>query len=74
MKLVISLLAVPLLAQQSVNFYHLERERALGMQYASQIRRQSKPLGDPAVQAYAEAIAAKLLSGLPDERSSISLR
>ena len=64
MKSVIFGLAVPLLAQQDVNSYSLEKERALGTQYASEIRRQSKPLGDPAVQAYAERVAAKLLSGV----------
>lgn len=66
MKALISILAVPLLAQQGISSYSLDKELALGRQYASDIRRQSEPLGDPAVQAYAERVAAKLLIGLTD--------
>ena len=44
MKFLCSLLTLPLIAQQSVNFYSVEKERALGRQLASEIRRQSEPL------------------------------
>ena len=68
MKSVVYLLTVPLLAQQGVNLYSLEKERALGAQYASEIRKQSEALGDPLVQAYVDRVGLDLLSGLKDLR------
>lgn len=66
MKCVLSLLAVPLLAQQGLNLYTVERERALGQQYASEIRRQSKPLGIASVDTYVERISRELVTALKD--------
>ena len=64
MKLVLSFLAAPLLAQQGVNFYTLEKERALGQQLASEIRRESKPLGVPSADAYVKRIGGELVEQL----------
>ena len=61
-----AIVAVPLLAQQSVNFYSVEKEQAIGRQYASEIRRQSKPLGDPSVDAYVNRIGRRLVSQVTD--------
>jgi len=68
MKSVVYLLIIPLLAQQGVNLYSLEKERALGEQYASEIRKQSGALGDPWVQAYVDRVGRDLLRGLKNER------
>lgn len=68
MKSVICLLAVPLLAQQDLNLDSAEKEKALGEQYASEIRRQSQPLADPLVQAYVDRIGRQLVNGLTDQR------
>ena len=50
MKALVYLLTVPLLGQQDVNLYSVEKERAVGAQCASDVKRQSEPLGDPSVQ------------------------
>jgi predicted Zn-dependent protease len=66
MKFVLSMWAVPLLAQQGVNFYTVEKERALGQQLASEIRRQSKPIANAAVDAYVKRIGAELIGQLKE--------
>ena len=68
MKLAFAFLAVPLLAQESVNLYSVEKEQAIGRQYASEIRRQSEPVGDPLVVAYVERIGRQLVSHLKEPR------
>ena len=57
-------LAIPLLAQQGVNFYSVERERALGQHVASEIKRQAKPLSNPVVDAYVKRIGVELVAQL----------
>ena len=74
MKFVLALWAVPLLAQQGVNFYTVEKERALGQQLASEIRTQSKPLANAAVDAYVRRIGAELIGQLKKHDLSTSLR
>lgn len=66
MKLVLSLVVVPLLGQQAVNFHSLEKERALGQHLASEIRKQSKPLTDSAVDAYVKRVGAELILHLKE--------
>ena len=68
MKALVYLLTVPLLGQQGVSLYSVEKERAVGAQYASEVRRQSEPPGDPSVREYADRIGRQLLSGLADRR------
>jgi predicted Zn-dependent protease len=64
MKFGLSLLVVPLLGQQGVNFHSLKSERALGEQLASEIRRQAKPLGDPGIDAYVKRLGGELVAQL----------
>jgi len=64
MKSILFLLAVPLLAQQDVILYSVERERALGQQYASGIRRQAKPLANSTIEGYVKRIGAELIAQL----------
>jgi predicted Zn-dependent protease len=66
MKLVLSLWVVPLLAQQGVNFYTVEKERALGQHLASEIRRQSKPFANAAIDSYVKRIGAELIGQLKE--------
>ncbi len=58
------LLVVPLLAQQNVNSYTVEKERAIGQQYAIEIRRQSQPFESPATDAYVKRIGGELVAQL----------
>ena len=61
MKSAVYLVTIPLLAQQVVNLPSLAaRERAMGARYASEIRRQSEPLADPAVQDYVQRLGREL--------------
>ena len=64
MKLGLLGLAIPLLAQQGVNFYSVEKERALGQQAASEVKRQAKPLSNPVVDGYVKRIGVELVSQL----------
>jgi predicted Zn-dependent protease len=67
MKLLIIALAIPLLAQQkSVNFYSLEKERALGDTLAKDVRQQSKLLDNGEVQEYAKRVGAQMVGQLPE--------
>jgi predicted Zn-dependent protease len=58
MRSAFSLLSVPLLAQQSVDLRSVEKERAIGRQYASEIMRQTETLAVPAIDAYVKRIGA----------------
>ena len=69
MKAVICLLTAPLLAQQAVNLYSVEKERVLGERYASEIRRLSEPLEDPVVQTYVDRVGRELSSGMNEDRT-----
>jgi len=62
------LLVLPSMSQQGANVYSMEKERALGQQYAAEIRRQSKPLDNPEVEAYVRRIGEKLVAQLKDPR------
>lgn len=65
MKLLIAVLAVPLLAQQrGVNFYSIEKERALGESLARDIRQQSPPLANPEVDEYVSQVGAQIVAQL----------
>lgn len=64
--LTLPLLALPLLAQQAVNVYSLEKERALGRQLAVEVLRQSKPLDDAGVDAYVKRVGGRLVAYLPE--------
>lgn len=59
------LLALPVMAQQAIHFYSADKEQALGKQIAAEVRRQSKPLDQPAVAAYVKKIGSRLVSKLP---------
>lgn len=66
MKQVLAFLSLPLLAQQGVNFYSIEKEVALGAGLASEIRKQSQPLAVPEADAYAKRIGAQLVARLAE--------
>jgi len=66
MKSLLGFLVFPFLAQQGVRFYAKENERALDQQYASEIRRQSKPVDSPATDAYVKRIGGALVAQLND--------
>ncbi|MBC8164782.1 MAG: hypothetical protein H7Y20_02785 [Bryobacteraceae bacterium] len=66
MKFVLFLWVVPMLAQPGVNFYTVQRELALGRHLASEIRRQSKPFVNAAVDAYVKRIGAALVRQLKE--------
>ena len=66
MKSFLFLLVVPLLAQPGVSLYTLEKERALGQQCASEIRRQSKPIANPLIDAYVKRVGGELVAQLKD--------
>jgi len=61
MKFLFFLFALPLLAQQGVGICPLEKERALGLWYAAEIRRQAKPVDDRAINAYIQRVGAELV-------------
>ena len=52
--LIATLIAIPLQAQNAVDPSAVARERALRQHYAAEVRRQSKPLDNPAVAAYGQ--------------------
>jgi predicted Zn-dependent protease len=56
------LVVLPLAAQQGVNFYSLEKERALGAQLAADIRRQAKPFENVLANDYLQRVGGRLLS------------
>lgn len=66
MRLMLSLFAASLAAQESAAFYALEKERALGTQMASEVRRQSSPIADPEINAYVQRVGAELAAGLAE--------
>jgi len=70
MKLLIGLLALPLLAQQqrSVNFFSIEKERALGEALAKDVRQRSHPLGIAAVDAYVKRVGTDLVAHLAERQ------
>ena len=66
MKASLALPVLPLLAQQSANLYNVEKERALGRSLASEVRQQSRPFDNPAVDAYVKRIGGELVAHLPE--------
>ncbi len=64
MKALSVLFVLPLLAQTGVNFYSVEKERALGQHLASEIRQRSKPLDNPVLDAYVKRMGKQLVSHL----------
>ncbi|MGH9632947.1 MAG: M48 family metalloprotease [Bryobacteraceae bacterium] len=63
---VYALLTMPLLAQQDVSLYSVEKERFLGQRLASEVKRQSKPLDHPLVDAYVKRTGRELAGHLAD--------
>jgi predicted Zn-dependent protease len=74
MKFVVFLLVLPLWAQQNAGAYAAEKERALGQQYASDIRTRAKPLPDPLIQSYVKRIGGELVAELKRRGSAMSSR
>ena len=68
MKLVLSLVAVQVFAQQDVNFYSTEKEKALGRQCAGEVRKHSQPLADPGITAFVNRIGEELVGQLKTRR------
>ncbi|HYI96144.1 MAG TPA: M48 family metalloprotease [Bryobacteraceae bacterium] len=66
MKASFFVLAIPILAQQSANFYSVEKERALGQHLSSEIRRQAKPLSVPLVDEYTKRLGGELVAQLEE--------
>jgi beta-barrel assembly-enhancing protease len=66
MKYVLALVTVPLLAQQGVNFYSLEKERALGKELAAEIKRVSEPIVNAEINPYVNRVGSELLAQLKD--------
>jgi predicted Zn-dependent protease len=62
----LALSVAALFAQQGVNFFTVDRERALGQQLASEVRERSKPFAHPAVDAYVRRIGPELVARLQD--------
>jgi predicted Zn-dependent protease len=67
MKVLVGLMALPLLAQQGVNFFSLEKERAIGDALAADVRRQSRPLDNSEVDAYVKRVGRQLVAQLPEQ-------
>jgi predicted Zn-dependent protease len=67
MKLLVGLLALPLVAQQGVNFFSLEKERAMGDALAADVRRQGQPLDNAGVDAYVKRVGSQLIAQLPEQ-------
>jgi predicted Zn-dependent protease len=67
MRTLLAFLAVSLFAQDDVNSYSLEKERALGRQIAAEITKDSKPVTDPAISEYANRIGRTLVSQVNDK-------
>ena len=59
--------ALPLLAQQGLNFYSVEKEHALGQHLASEIKQQSRPLDSAVADEYVQRLGGHLEAHL-DER------
>jgi beta-barrel assembly-enhancing protease len=66
MKYALAALAVPLLAQQGVNFYSLKKERALGKELAAEVKRRSEPIANPELNAYVNRVSNELVARLTD--------
>lgn len=62
------LVALPLLAQRGVNLYSLEKERAMGEQYAAEVRRQHNAPVNPVVNEYVKRVGAQLVAHLTDRQ------
>lgn len=67
MKLLLTLIALPLLAQQPMRVFTAGKERALGEAMASDIRAQSKPFREPSVESYVNRIGTELTAQLQDQ-------
>jgi predicted Zn-dependent protease len=65
-KIHVLLVALPLLAQQGVNFYSVEKEQALGRQVAMELRKGLQPVSDAGVDAYVQRIGQELLAQVTD--------
>jgi predicted Zn-dependent protease len=63
---VLFLCSLPLAGQQGVNFYSLEKERALGQRLASEVKFQSKPFANAAVDAYVQRVGTELIGQLKE--------
>ena len=64
MRFFVAICVAPLLAQQSVNFSAVAKERALGQRLATEIRTKFKPLANPAVDTYIRRIGSELVGQL----------
>jgi predicted Zn-dependent protease len=71
MRLALSLLAVPVLAQ-NVNFFTIEKEKALGRQCALEVKKHSKPLANPGIAGYVNRIGQELVGQLKARRLDYS--
>jgi hypothetical protein len=54
--LLVFVVALPLLAQQGLNFYSVEKEHALGQRLASEVRERSKPVGSAVADEYLQRL------------------
>jgi len=61
----IALTAYPQDPSKAVNLYSLEKEKALGEQLAQEVRRSNTPVDDPAILAWINGLAKRLV---PDSR------
>src|ERR1035441_4799178 len=65
MRIALLLACATLFAQSGVNFYSIEKERALGEQFANEYRRQTRMLDAPSVNAYLDELGQRLVAQAP---------
>ena len=65
MRYLFCLFALPLWAQQGVNTYSPEKERAIGATFAGEVRRQGAPFENEDVLAYVRRVVERLVGGMP---------
>ena len=70
MKFVVFLLLIPLSAQHDMNAEWVQKERALGRQYAVQIRERARPLVHPFIQSYVTRMGKELVAHLKEAQFS----
>lgn len=72
MNISLAVLIISLLAQQPASVYDVEKERALGQELASGVRRSSPPLGNKAVEEYVNRVGADLVAHLQQTGAAYS--
>jgi predicted Zn-dependent protease len=73
------LIALPAMAQppgeigKGINLYSKEKEAAIGAQYATEVRRQNKPLDSDAARVFVARITTRIAKQFPESRPSFTV-